>query len=59
MVFVCYPTDRVLIKKPAEYFPSAKLIAKSIGDEGMKDFWDASAMVVSGRHQGWVGMTGW
>lgn len=52
MVFVWYPTDRVPIKKAAEYLPSAKLIAKSIGNEGMKDFWDdASAMVVSGRIQ--------
>ena len=59
MVFVWYPTDRVPIKKPAEYFPSAKLIARSISNEGTKDFWnDASAMVVSGRHQGWVSMAG-
>ena len=50
MVFVWYPTDRAPIIKPAEYLPSAKLIAKSIGNEGMKDFWDdASALVVSGK----------
>jgi hypothetical protein len=34
----------------AEYLPSAKLIAKSIGDERMKDFCDdASATVVSSQ----------
>lgn len=50
MVFVWYPTDRVPIKKAAEYLPRAEVIAKSIGTEGMKDFWaDTSAMVVSGK----------
>jgi hypothetical protein len=52
MVFVWYPTVHVLVKKPAKYLPNAKLIAETIGGEGMKDFWDdASARVVSGKIQ--------
>jgi hypothetical protein len=50
LVFVWYPTDRVHIRKTAEYLPNAEVIAKSIGSKGMKDFWDdASAMVASGK----------
>ena len=45
--------------KNGEFLPTAKLIARSIGNEGTKDFWDdASAMVVSGRQPGWVSMAG-
>ncbi len=50
LVFIWYPTDRPSSGKAAEYLPNARLIAKSIGTEGMSDFWgDAATLVISGE----------